>query len=57
MWSATGPSRVPRRLDEVPLSTMFSPTYDDGTSLYGVVAGGSQVATLDPHSDADPGSR
>jgi len=39
-------------LDEVPLTVMFSPTYDDGRLLYGSVAGGPRLATLDPNTGA-----
>lgn len=35
-------------LDEIPLTEMFTPTYDDGTLLYGVVVGGAPLAVLDP---------
>lgn len=35
-------------LDEVPLTAMFSPSYDDGTLLYGTGAGGSALVTVDP---------
>jgi hypothetical protein len=35
-------------LDEVPLTAMFTTTYDDGTLLYGTVAGGTPLATVDP---------
>jgi hypothetical protein len=42
-------------LDEVPLTAMFTPTYDDGTLLYGTVAGGPALATVDPESgDLEP---
>jgi hypothetical protein len=39
-------------LDEVPLTAMFSPTYDDGRLLYGTVADGAPLATLDPDTGA-----
>lgn len=35
-------------LDEVPLTAMFTPTYDDGALLYGAVVDGAPLATLDP---------
>lgn len=37
-------------LDEVPLTAMFSPTYDDGTLLYGTVAGRAGLVTVDQDS-------
>jgi hypothetical protein len=39
-------------LDEVPLTVMFSPTYDDGRLLYGRFAGGPKLASLDPDNGA-----
>ena len=39
-------------LDEVSLTAMFSPTYDDGRLLYGTVADGAPLATLDPDTGA-----
>lgn len=39
-------------VDEVPLTVMFSPTYDDGRVLYGTVADGAPLAELDPATGA-----
>jgi hypothetical protein len=42
-------------LDEVPLTAMFSPTYDDGTLLYGTVAGRARLVTVNPDTgDIEP---
>lgn len=35
-------------LDEVPLTAMFTPNYDDGALLYGAVADGAPLVTVDP---------
>lgn len=39
-------------LDEVPLASGFSPTYDDGRLLYGTVLDGAPLAVLDPDTGA-----
>lgn len=41
-------------LSEIPLTAMFTPTYDDGQRVYGTVAGtnGASTATLNPDTGA-----
>jgi hypothetical protein len=44
-------------LDEVPLSAMFTPTYDDGRLLYGTVGRRARLVTVDPDTgDIEPAS-
>lgn len=45
-------------LDEVPLTAMFTPTFDDGSLLYGAVADGEPLVTLDPDTgEIEPASQ
>lgn len=45
-------------LDEVPLTAMFTPTFDDGSLLYGAVADGPPLVTLDPDTgEIEPASQ